>query len=257
MSRPKKIHYPDYKEMLQGCAGYIENEKRDAMYKVARYLITEAEWNPQELAEGVGVLLLTWNAAFYTKYGSFDFDKLENFIEDNLEDLKKYSKRCILSYTKSDDEQINHFFRELLEVLKSHKKEAITPVGTAKALHLLAPDFFSIWDTEIAKAYGAYWWQYSKNAPQLYNKFQNLTHRVINNVLKSYGEEREVSQNIALKHLCLKWYPQVALSIYSKKPPIQKSLVKMVDEYNFSKYRLKLDLDNYRDTVLKVLSGNK
>ena len=56
------MHFPDYRELLQGCAGFIANEKRDAMYKIALKHIAEANWNPEKLAEGIGVLLLTWNA---------------------------------------------------------------------------------------------------------------------------------------------------------------------------------------------------
>jgi len=123
---------PDYKELLQGCAGYIENEKCDAMYKTALYLVSEAGWKPQELAEGLGVLLLTWNAAFYTKYGSFDFDNLESSIKKNLDDLKDFSKRSILSYTKADEKPVQQLFGELLESLKPARKHPKTPVGTAK-----------------------------------------------------------------------------------------------------------------------------
>jgi len=101
VSNHVSMSYPDYKELLQGCAGYIEDEKRDAMYKLALRLVSEAKWKPEELAEGVGVLLLTWNAAFYTKYGSFDFDKLEDFIGKRIDDLKVYSNRSILSYSKT------------------------------------------------------------------------------------------------------------------------------------------------------------
>ena len=100
------FQFPDYIELLQGCAAYTEIEKRDAMYKLAQKLITEANWNPEKLAEGIGVLLLTWNAAFYTKYGSFDFDKLESFIKQRMDDLRNYSKRSILSYEQEDDELV-------------------------------------------------------------------------------------------------------------------------------------------------------
>lgn len=85
----------DYTDLLRGCAGYIEHEKRDVMYKLARKLIEEANWRPQELAEGLGVLLLTWNAAFYTKYGPFDFDVLEDYLKENTS-LLKGARACLL-----------------------------------------------------------------------------------------------------------------------------------------------------------------
>ena len=113
MTLNTKKHFFNYKDLLRGCAGYIEHEKRDVMYKLARKLIEEANWRSQELAEGLGVLLLTWNAAFYTKYGSFDFDVLEDYLKQNTMLLKEYSKRNILSYSKTDDNQIQTTFKEL------------------------------------------------------------------------------------------------------------------------------------------------
>lgn len=42
----------DYKELLQGCAGYIEDEKRDAMYKLALRLASSANWKPDDWLRG-------------------------------------------------------------------------------------------------------------------------------------------------------------------------------------------------------------
>ena len=247
----------DYKELLQGCAGYIEDEKRDAMYKLALRLASSANWKPDELAEGIGVLLLTWNAAFYTKYGSFNFDSLELFIKKNLEELKTFSKRNILSYATTDDEPVQRLFDELMEATSSIKRSARTPVGTAKALHLLAPDFFSIWDNTIARKYGVHWSVDSSEAPQLYVRFQNLTNQLARNILASYERDRHVSSEVSLQQLCMEWHPKVATAIYNLKPPMIKSLVKMIDEYNYAKYRLKLDLTKYEELVSRVLSSNQ
>jgi len=46
-----------------------------------------------------------------------------------------------------------------------------SPVGTAKALHLLAPDFLPIWDEKIAIKYGC---RYSNNPEGKYFKFCGL-----------------------------------------------------------------------------------
>ncbi len=255
MNNHVSISYPDYKDLLQGCVGYIKEEKRDAMYKLALRLVSEANWRPEELAEGLGVLLLTWNAAFYTKYGSFDFDALEFFLDEELQDLKSYSRRSILSYTRTDDENIERLFSRLMKAIEPTKRKGRTPVGTAKALHLLGPEFFSIWETAIAKSYGVYWSQRSERSPQLYTKFQHITLKIADNVLKSYEKEYNVSRDIALEHLVEKWYPRVAIAVYSTKPPIRKSMAKMIDEYNYAKCRLNLDLSKHRDTVFNVLAS--
>lgn len=65
------------------------HEKRDAMYKTATRLIDSSWGNTTEMADGLGVLLLTWNQAFY-RYGSFDFEILEKCIAQNLDSLTSY-----------------------------------------------------------------------------------------------------------------------------------------------------------------------
>lgn len=247
-----KEHIINYIDLLKGCAGYIENEKRDAMYKLSRKLITEANWRPQELAEGLGVLLLTWNAAFYTKYGSFDFDILEDYLEKNTSLLREYSERNILSHSKGDEKQILTLFRELLEVTKSVKKEGRTPVGVSKTLHMLAPSYFSLWDNAIAQAYKVKW-NNSYESPNKYVKYQNMNKKIANDILNSYIIEHDVTKEKAYDDICNNLYLKMALNIYDKKPPITKSLVKMIDEYNFVKYRLKLDLKKYDLIINEVI----
>ena len=63
-------------EFCKGIEEFGKREKRDAMYKVATFIISYYWGKPFDMANGLGVLLLTWNQAFY-RYGTFDFDKLE------------------------------------------------------------------------------------------------------------------------------------------------------------------------------------
>jgi len=255
MSFRDAIEYPDYKLMLQGCAGYIEYEKRDAMYKLALKLIKDANWNAEKLTEALGVLLLSWNAAFYTKYGSFDFDILEQFIIDNKSLLKHFERRYIFSYTTEDNNTIQNLYSSLLEATKSVRKIGRTPVGVSKTLHLLAPNFFSLWDTAIAKKYKVYWYNGSKLSYNKYIKNQKITYDICENVVSSYLDDYQLQRNEAITNICSKLYPKMALSIYSKKMPIKKSLVKMIDEFNFAKYRLGLNLDKYKELIEKIINS--
>jgi hypothetical protein len=77
------------------------------------------------------------------------------------------------------------------------------------------------------------------------------------NILASYERDRHVSSEASLQQLCTEWHPKVATAIYNLKPPMIKSLVKMIDEYNYAKYRLELDLTNYEELVSRVLSSNQ
>ena len=142
-------------ELKAGYKAFQAHEKRDAMYKTAMRLLASSWGNPAEMADGLGVLLLTWNQAFY-RYGLFDFDALEQCLAGNLPILNEYKERDILSYKTADDDQIMNLYAEFLEALqiadgKSAGKQS--PVSVSKGLHLLAPAFFPLWDDKIARAY--------------------------------------------------------------------------------------------------------
>lgn len=142
-------------ELKAGYKAFQDHEVRDAMYKTATFLVKNFWGNPKEMTDGLGVLLLTWNQAFY-RYGLFDFDALENCIVQNQQMLDSYRKRDILSYTPADDDAIKSLYSQFLKALQIADGNVAgrqSPVAVAKALHLLAPGFFPLWDDKIAKAY--------------------------------------------------------------------------------------------------------
>jgi hypothetical protein len=203
----REIPIPTKEEFIRGIEKFEKHEKRDAMYKVATFLIGHFWGRPSDMADGLGVLLLTWNQAFY-RYGSFDFDKLENTIANNLGKLEEFRKRSITTLSKADEPKIKEIFNEFMESLQiasGKMKGRKSPVAVAKALHLLAPNFFPLWDNRIAKIYGC---DYSNNPAEKYVQFMKL--------MKNFVEE-------------VKDY--VDLSDYPN-----KTLLKLIDEYNYSKY---------------------
>lgn len=191
-------------EFLKGIEEFEKREKRDAMYKVATFIISYYWGKPSDMANGLGVLLLTWNQAFY-RYGSFDFDKLERCIDINLKELENFRNRHITSLSNSDEKDIIALFKEFLKALQidSGKIQGRTsPVAVSKALHLLAPKFFPIWDQKIAKAYG---YGYYKSPEMKYFSFCRIIKTIANKV-EGYIDHSD------------------------------KTLIKLIDEYNFSKY---------------------
>jgi len=198
------IRIPNKNEFIKGCKEFEKYGKRDAMYKVATFLISHYWAKPSEMADALGVLLLTWNQAFY-RYGSFDFDELEKCIKDNLSLLEDFRKRTIFSFSTQDEGKIKSLFNSFLKALKIAEGKAkgrLSPVAVAKALHLLAPNYFPLWDYKIAWAYGCY---YKVRPADEYLKFCDIT-KTIAEKAKDY---------IA---------------------PLNKTLVKLIDEYNYSKY---------------------
>ncbi len=195
---------PDKTEFCKGVEEFEKHEKRDAMYKVATFLVSHFWGKTSDMADALGVLLLTWNQAFY-RYGIFDFDRLEKGIAENLQRLESFRKREILSLSSHDENEIKALFDDFLNALQidsGNVKGRKSPVAVAKALHLLAPNFFPLWDDKIARAYGCYY----DNAPaDKYIAFCKII-RGMTQEVKDYTDKS------------------------------QKSVIKLIDEYNYSKY---------------------
>lgn len=194
-------------ELQAGCLVFEEKEKRDPIYKSASFLVNHFWGQPTEVAEGLGVLLLVWNAAFYGPGLLFSFDALEDCLRQNQEELDDFRKRDILSYTPKDNPRIKSLFLDLLDALQivtgKTRKGVKSPVGAAKALHLLAPSYFPIWDEKIAKRYG---FKYTAtNSAEKYVGFLSTT--------------KDQAQHLA---------PLVSAP--------KKTLLKLIDEYNYAKY---------------------
>ena len=113
-----KARYPvDPKAVQAGSQAFRSHEKRDAMYKVATFLVSHFWGKPAEMADALGVLLLTWNNAFY-RYGMFDFSALEDALRQNMNTLKAFRDRDILTFTDADATPIGDLFNTFLNALK-------------------------------------------------------------------------------------------------------------------------------------------
>lgn len=197
---------PAPEQVLEGHRMFRRHERRDAMYRTATFLVSHFWGKPTEMADSLGVLLLTWNQAFY-RYGSFDFDKLDACISLNFATLAEYRNRNVLSYTQSDDGKISHLFNQFLAALEiegGSKAGAKSPVSVSKALHLLGPSFFPLWDDKIARAYG---YSYYNNPASTYISFLRD--------MKDVARELQTGVNTE---------------------ETGSTLLKLIDEYNYAKY---------------------
>lgn len=188
--------------------GYLAfqlRERRDAMYKTAVFLIDHFWGQPAEMADSLGVLLLTWNHAFY-RYGLFDFDSLEACIARNQHHLQQYRQRDILSYLPGEDTAVAGLFAEFLNALmicEGKKAGVRSPVAVAKALHLLAPGFFPLWDDKIARAHGC---AYGSRPTEKYTEFMHK-----------------------MKQMAAELQPHIEVMP-------GKTLLKLIDEYNYARF---------------------
>ena len=192
-------------EFKKGYQAFQKREPRDAMYKTATFLVQHFWGQAKDMADGLGVLLLTWNQAFY-RYGFFDFARLEDALRTNLAVIEGFREREIRSFGEADDASVRQLFLAFLEALQiseGKNKGRKTPVGVAKALHLLAPAFFPIWDYEIATAYGCYY------NPQPDDKYVTFMRRM-------QCLERQLQKHVPAGY--------------------GRTFLKLIDEYNYAKY---------------------
>ena len=157
------------------------------------------------MADGMGVLLLTWNQSFY-RYGAFDFARLEAVLKKNMRRLNALRSRDIGTLCRHDEGVVKRLFAEFLDALQraeGKKKGTKSPVAVAKALHLLAPGFMPLWDDKIARAYDCY---YSRTPAEKYLEFA-----------------------YAMKDLAAALAPRVPSGR-------GKTFLKLIDEYNYAKF---------------------
>jgi hypothetical protein len=127
------------------------NEPRDLFYRSATELVGLALREPDRLAvaDALAILLQTWNKNYYRSHKAFDaahFAEIDALLLKYRAQLRAYRERRIEGLRDVDEEGVLAMFEDFETVLG--------PVGAAKALHLLAPTFFPLWDRTIAKKYG-------------------------------------------------------------------------------------------------------
>ncbi len=213
-----------YQELLKGSKTFVDNEERDAMYKVATYLVEKFWGIPRDITDGLGVLLLTWNQSLY-RYGSFDFDSLEKCLTEDLTILQQFRKRDIFSYNAKDSNTIGVLFNDMLRALQTPNGSK-SPVAASKALHLLAPSFFPLWDNKIADAYHCLW-DASDVSLTKYLQFMTKSLQIAEDVVQSYIQTNSVDRQTAIQTICKEG---------STNLPFTKSLLKIIDEYNYARY---------------------
>lgn len=100
------------------------------------------------MTEALAVLLQTWNKAYYQYHPA----RAAHFAD--IDDLVARHRGTIATFRKRSMAELGPEDRPKIERLFNDFESLLGPVGAAKALHLLAPRVFPLWDRAIAKAYG-------------------------------------------------------------------------------------------------------
>lgn len=198
-------------ELERECRAFEDQEPRDAMYRVSTFLVREWWSDPARLVDALSVLLLVWNGAFY-RYGGFDENALEICLRENQGKLNGYRERDISSFSELNGGDVQGLFLSLSQALKRASDGVESPVSAGKALHLLAPSLFPLWDQYIAPAYACPY--KGELASVAYIAFARRV-RVIAVQLKAEMASTDEEQK--------EWL-------------LRKPLLKRIDEYNYMRY---------------------
>ena len=157
------------------------------------------------MVDALTVLLVTRDDGLY-RDGLFDQGKLEGVLQKNWQLIAGFRQREITSLTAADRAPVRALFAALLSALKvqSGKRTGKTsPVAVARTLHLVAPQFFPLWDRPIAIQYGCRYDRFPAGA--IYLRFCEIVRAMV-----------------------IELSPHVAQS--------SKSLLKQIDEFNHARF---------------------
>jgi hypothetical protein len=203
-------------QLIAECRAFEDWDPRDSVYQVSTFLVREWWGDPARLVGPVTVLLIVWNGAFY-RFGSFSESSLEKCLRQNEAKLNAFRDRNILSFTEADEADTECLFNSLSKALKSLRRggDRESAVSVAKALHLLAPNFFPLWDQYIAAAYGCPYWK-PEVASVAYIAFTRRIKQAATQLGAELNHEKEALPE---------WFPK-------------KTFLKRIDEYNYRKYTI-------------------
>lgn len=139
--------------MVNDLEGVHEEYKRSALNSYEPTLERLKKSVTAKDIGGIAGALSEWLSDFNRQYYRFRPEKgatlrrdLEPILRISLGALMPLRDRSITTLTHQDRRQVSELFDRF--------RDRLGPVGTAKALHVLAPGFFPLWDNSIAKAHG-------------------------------------------------------------------------------------------------------
>lgn len=213
--------YPNYEELLGACAKYVELEQGDTNYEMAHKWI-ELHWDDAvRVAGGIRILEETWNRGFY-QYGIFDMQLVIRAIEQCRNLLSQLRLRHIETFGSDDEEPTQQLWNAFFKALRPRGRDVRPYVATAKALHLLVPNFFVPLDNAIARKYGC-----NVGQPGGFIKFQHHMAELARHVLDSFVTKYGGNHEMARATICERLYMERTGSHYIK------TLAKLLDEYNW------------------------
>jgi len=215
------------RRLVSRIRSYQRKEPREAVYQVASRAVDQcwAKRDYEMLARAVTALLISWNARVHVGRKT-SFDMVSDFIRRNYSELCRLRKLDLHKEpAKFSDRGLYDELLRRLTVRSKNNASLSTPVGTVKALHILAPRYFPLWDREIAARSGH---SISRN-PHTYRRFGDEARQLVKRLVQTtLLASRAQSEDAALA-----WLKEQTCT-----RGLRKTWVKFADEYNYVRYVL-------------------
>lgn len=209
--------------LLKGCSIFVQVEPRDAVYVSALRSIESGEQSTKRKAEAAKTLLLSWNEVYYKDRPMLverivpDIQEFLRVSEKQMDTLKNAKLGRIIP---GEALIVTELFKRLSAV------ESIEKTGAAKALNLLIPEVFVMWDTCIREAYH-----------DLYHVHNKEDHK--NGDTSCYASFMRKHNEIASALLPTEEELKTKHPVFARLG-IRRSIAKMLDEANYARFTKKL-----------------
>jgi len=253
LERPEKL--------LEGCRRFHEIEPRDIAYVVCSKVIFQDPKNTAYLLSGIRLFLQVWNAVYIQKLPQ----ELKQSMEDEIRDAYSSCSDELASLSQKRLEDVDLAATHVAEAIRKSfrcfaQHKSIGDTGASKALHMLNPTLFMMWDTKIREAYtklmpeelGAQIIERSLDAEQK-KKFEELPPYVRRNfaqkVLQDRGESylhflricqaimQALLSRITVAQLWSQHLQFMKDQEFVRAWAFSETLLKMIDECNFVRWR--------------------
>jgi hypothetical protein len=106
------------------------------------------------MAGAIWPVLCDWHAEYY-HWGSGDPAAIDLAIKQKITLIDSFRNRTVDTLCKADEPKIRELFWEFQKATGRTNRNGLSgsPVGAAKAMHLLCPHFLPLWDGDIADFY--------------------------------------------------------------------------------------------------------
>jgi len=222
------FYISDYSDFFNLVEKFNKEENRAFFYDIAIKMVNEVkkERGDKWLLDGrtISAIMLieyTWNfASPITK--KLTHGKVKNLLMKNYNDLLELQNSSLTKITSLDNNIIVAIFEDF--------KEIFGQTGASKALAIINPNLFVMWDTEIRKKLKIKYKIDIGNGQsgKHYLNFLRFIKSEIDKLVKFYGNEDFVISRC-------EWKIRKEMQKFGIEPE-KRTLAKLMDEYFYAKY---------------------